>query len=173
MSHLKLLIAKMKRERFGQSSERGRKLLDQLELSSRSSSERDRRRDRRRDGSTDDVGGERVGASQVGAGLIGRRWTYVRDDRPFGGSDASPAMIETAKLNGVGAQPWLANLLAGSTITRLLRSANSWPGSGLALPASIAPPDHGAELYLHRRPPVSAARAKLGGKQRAVGQFEL
>jgi len=32
VAYLKLLIAKMKRERFGQSSERGRKLLDQLEL---------------------------------------------------------------------------------------------------------------------------------------------
>ena len=32
VAHLKLLIAKMKRERFGQSAERSRKLLDQLEL---------------------------------------------------------------------------------------------------------------------------------------------
>jgi predicted DNA-binding protein (UPF0251 family) len=32
VAYLKLLIAKMKRERFGQSVERGRKLLDQLEL---------------------------------------------------------------------------------------------------------------------------------------------
>ena len=32
VAHLKLLIAKMKRDRFGQSTERGRKLLDQLEL---------------------------------------------------------------------------------------------------------------------------------------------
>jgi len=32
VAHLKLLIAKMKRERFGPSAERGRKLLDQLEL---------------------------------------------------------------------------------------------------------------------------------------------
>jgi len=32
VTHLKLLIAKMKRDRFGQSSERGRRLLDQLEL---------------------------------------------------------------------------------------------------------------------------------------------
>ena len=32
VSYLKLLIAKMKRERFGQSAERGHKLLDQLEL---------------------------------------------------------------------------------------------------------------------------------------------
>jgi transposase len=32
VSHLKLLIAKMKREQFGQSSERGRRLLDQMEL---------------------------------------------------------------------------------------------------------------------------------------------
>ncbi|HEY1432607.1 MAG TPA: transposase, partial [Stellaceae bacterium] len=32
VAHLKLLIAKMKRDRFGQSSERGRRLLDQLEL---------------------------------------------------------------------------------------------------------------------------------------------
>jgi transposase len=31
-AHLKVLIAKMRRDRFGQSSERGRKLLDQLEL---------------------------------------------------------------------------------------------------------------------------------------------
>jgi transposase len=32
VAYLKLLIAKMKRDRFGQSAERGRKLLDQLEL---------------------------------------------------------------------------------------------------------------------------------------------
>jgi transposase len=32
VAYLKLLIAKMKRERFGRSAERGRKLLDQLEL---------------------------------------------------------------------------------------------------------------------------------------------
>lgn len=32
VAHLKLVIAKMKRDRFGQSSERGRKILDQLEL---------------------------------------------------------------------------------------------------------------------------------------------
>ena len=32
VAHLKLLIAKMKRERFGQSSERGQHLLDQMEL---------------------------------------------------------------------------------------------------------------------------------------------
>ncbi len=32
VTHLKLLIAKMKRDRFGQSSERGQRLLDQLEL---------------------------------------------------------------------------------------------------------------------------------------------
>src|SRR5579862_3073150 len=32
VAHLKLLIAKMKRDRFGQSSERGRQVLDQLEL---------------------------------------------------------------------------------------------------------------------------------------------
>ena len=32
VAYLKLLIAKMKRDRFGQSAERGRQLLDQLEL---------------------------------------------------------------------------------------------------------------------------------------------
>jgi transposase len=32
VAHLKLLIAKMKRDRFGASSERGRKLLDQMEM---------------------------------------------------------------------------------------------------------------------------------------------
>ena len=32
VAHLKLLIAKMRRDRFGPSSERGRRLLDQLEL---------------------------------------------------------------------------------------------------------------------------------------------
>jgi Transposase C of IS166 homeodomain len=32
VAYLKLLIAKMKRERFGQSAERGRKLVDRLEL---------------------------------------------------------------------------------------------------------------------------------------------
>ena len=32
VAHLKLMIAKLRREQYGQSSERGRKLLDQLEL---------------------------------------------------------------------------------------------------------------------------------------------
>ena len=32
VAHLKLLLAKMKRDRFGASAERGRKLLDQLEM---------------------------------------------------------------------------------------------------------------------------------------------
>ena len=32
IAHLKLLIAKLRHDRFGASSERGRKLLDQLEL---------------------------------------------------------------------------------------------------------------------------------------------
>ena len=32
VAHYKLVIAKLKREQYGQSSERGRKLLDQLEL---------------------------------------------------------------------------------------------------------------------------------------------
>ena len=32
VAHLKLVIAKLKRERFGPSAERGGKLLDQLEL---------------------------------------------------------------------------------------------------------------------------------------------
>lgn len=32
VAHLKLLIAKLKRDRFGASSERSRKLLDQLEM---------------------------------------------------------------------------------------------------------------------------------------------
>jgi hypothetical protein len=32
MAHMKLLISKMKRDRFGASAERGRKLLDQLEM---------------------------------------------------------------------------------------------------------------------------------------------
>ena len=32
VAHLKLMIARMKRDRFGVSAERGRKLLDQLEM---------------------------------------------------------------------------------------------------------------------------------------------
>src|SRR5258708_39416351 len=32
VAHYKLLIAKLKREQYGQSSERGRRLIDQLEL---------------------------------------------------------------------------------------------------------------------------------------------
>ena len=32
VAHLKLLIARLRHERFGASSERGRKLLDQMEL---------------------------------------------------------------------------------------------------------------------------------------------
>ncbi len=32
IAHLKLVIAKLRREQYGQSAERGRKVLDQLEL---------------------------------------------------------------------------------------------------------------------------------------------
>jgi hypothetical protein len=32
IAHMKLVIARLRREQYGQSSERGRKLLDQLEL---------------------------------------------------------------------------------------------------------------------------------------------
>src|SRR6266704_3512377 len=32
IAHMKLVIAKLRREQYGQSSERGRKVLDQLEL---------------------------------------------------------------------------------------------------------------------------------------------
>jgi hypothetical protein len=39
VAHLKLLIAKMKRDRFGQSSERGQHLLDQMELQLASAAE--------------------------------------------------------------------------------------------------------------------------------------
>jgi transposase len=35
VAHLKLLIAKMKRDRFGQSSERGQRLLDQMGAAAR------------------------------------------------------------------------------------------------------------------------------------------
>jgi len=46
-AHLKLLIARMKREQYGQSSERGRHLLDQLEFAARGAGgERGRRRSR-------------------------------------------------------------------------------------------------------------------------------
>ena len=50
VAHLKLLIAKLKHDRFGASSERSRKLIDQLELELRarleSHAERPRRRSR-------------------------------------------------------------------------------------------------------------------------------
>ena len=45
IAHYKLLIAKLRREQYGQSSERGRRLLDQLELQlEESGSERGRGR---------------------------------------------------------------------------------------------------------------------------------
>ena len=48
VAHYKLLIAKLRREQYGQSSERGRKLLDQLELQlEEAAAERGRRRGRR------------------------------------------------------------------------------------------------------------------------------
>src|SRR5260370_470743 len=46
------------------------------------------------------------------------------------------SLIESAKLNGINPQHYLA----GSTITRLPGSMNSCPGTGLALPSPIAPP---------------------------------
>jgi hypothetical protein len=51
VAYLKLLIAKMKRERFGQSAEGGRKLPDQLEVQlEEAGSRRHRRRGLRRSG---------------------------------------------------------------------------------------------------------------------------
>ena len=56
MAHLKLLIAKLKRDQFGASSERGRKLLDQLELELEEL-ERRRQRGRRQGGGRADKDG--------------------------------------------------------------------------------------------------------------------
>ena len=51
VAYYKLQIAKLRREQYGQSSERGRKLLDQLELQlEEAAGQRGRGRDRRRAG---------------------------------------------------------------------------------------------------------------------------
>ena len=60
VAHLKLLIAKLKHDRFGASSERGRKLLDQLELEL----------------------GELVAAASEDAGKTGGTSTGGRSDTP-------------------------------------------------------------------------------------------
>jgi transposase len=71
VTYLKLLIAKMKRDRFGQSAERRRKLLDQLELQLEElEASATGRRARRWDGRAGPYGGTRLYAQEAGAGPV-------------------------------------------------------------------------------------------------------
>ena len=71
VAYLKLLIAKMKRERFGQSAERGRKLLDQLEFQLEElEAERHGRRGCRWDGRAGPSDGTRLYPQEAGAGAV-------------------------------------------------------------------------------------------------------
>ena len=74
IEHLKLLIAKMKRDRFGVSAERGRKLLDQLEM---------------RLEELETAAAEAEAASDAAA--IRRPCGRVPARGPFGGTTASPS----------------------------------------------------------------------------------
>ena len=94
IEHLKLLIAKLRRERYGQSSERGRHLLDQLELQLEELETA--AGENASQGEADD-GGTTVPVLARKKTVTGRIWTYVRDDRPFGGSDPPAALFHYSR----------------------------------------------------------------------------
>jgi len=73
---------------------------------------------------------------------LGRKaWLFAGSDR--GGERAAVmlTLIQTAKLNGVDPQAWLADVLARTLITRSTTWLRYCPGTGASL-GLIAPPDH-------------------------------
>ena len=134
VEHLKLLIAKLRRERFGQSSERGQKLLDQLELQleelEAAAAEEETKAELA--GHDDTVvrsfgactvtleplyalihrhvlAAERLHGDDTTVPVLakkkaikGRIWTYVRDDRPFGGPDPPAAVFFYGQRDAIG-----------------------------------------------------------------------
>ena len=108
---LKFLIAKLRREQFGQSSERGRLLVEQLELAIADVEESQGAAEAEAD----------IAAS--GAPLAERQSRPARSRRPslpehlpveriVYRAAAIYMLIETAKLNDVDPQAWLADVLA-------------------------------------------------------------
>jgi hypothetical protein len=107
-------------------------------------------------------GGRRVGASDIRPQSLGR---YGQNDRAiaigrknylFAGSDAGGrraaaiySLIESAKLNGLNPQHYLADLLAPSPITPPGASLNCCPGTGnQPTPPALPPePAHSTSAY--------------------------
>ena len=157
IEHLNLVIAKMKQERFGQSSERGAKILDQLELqladleetvaqddaaaqiaAARATTQVHafaRRKPARRP-LPDHLPRERIvypgptscpccgghlhicmtnnaAERAIRTVALGRKnWTFAGSDRGGERAAAIYSLIETAKLNDIDPQAWLADILA-------------------------------------------------------------
>src|SRR5438105_3400499 len=134
IERLKLMLAKARREQFGQSSERGRLLVEQFLLHQPLNRQS---KTYAREGVEIDVStlADRVGACVVALdplietirthvmsaerihaddttvpvlakmkAVLGRIWTYVRDDRPFGGNDPPAALFYYSR-NRAGEHP--------------------------------------------------------------------
>ena len=123
IAHLKLQIAKLKREQYGPSAERSRRLLDQMEL---------QLEELEADAAEDDLIAEEAAAKTTTVTAFERKrparkpfpehlrciplgrkaWLFCGSDR--GGQRAAViyTLIQTAKLNDVDPQAWLADVLA-------------------------------------------------------------
>lgn len=106
IAHLELRIEKLKRELYGQRSERTARLLEQLELELE---------ELVTTASEDELAAAAAAAKTQSANttirilakgkcVIGRIWTYVRDDRPFAGP-APPAAVYYASSDRRGQHP--------------------------------------------------------------------
>lgn len=108
IAHLKLQIAKLKREQYGPSAERSRRLLDQMEL---------QLEELEADAAEDDLIAEEAAAKR--AAII-----YT--------------LIQTAKLNDVDPQAWLADVLARIADHPATRLDQLLPWNWAPLPDAIA-----------------------------------
>lgn len=95
LAHMKLEIARLRRETYGQSSECHAHLIEQLERELA---------DLEGDVAQDEIAAEVAAAAAEGKTRTGRLWTYVCDDRPFGGPEP-PAAIYFYSPDRGGAHP--------------------------------------------------------------------
>jgi len=98
IAHLKLQIAKLKREQYGASAERTRRLLEQMEL---------QLEDLEADAAEDNAAERALRCVPLGR----KAWLFCGSDR--GGQRAAVlyTLIQTARLNDVDPQAWLTDVL--------------------------------------------------------------
>jgi transposase len=100
---------------------------------------------------------------------VGRCWTYVRDDRPFGGADPPAAMFYYSR-NRKGEHPQLHLANYGGIL-----QADAFDGYGKLYEAGRAPgPIKEAACWVHaRRPFFAMADLEENARRKAAGKKEI